>query len=86
MYEAGTESEATMLSFQITNSGNTIQICCDDAGIRSLIEKLTGLIGSADHIHLCSPSCGGRELADLTPFGEKAVGEVIITSGGDPTC
>jgi hypothetical protein len=72
-----------MLSFQVQNSGRTVQIHCDDDGICHLINALTKLRGSGSHIHLWAPSCGGRDLADTTPFGETAVGEVIINHGGD---
>jgi hypothetical protein len=70
-----------MLSFQITNAGRTIQIDCDDAGISTLIDILAKLRGS--HVHLLAPSCGGNDLSDKTPFGEEAIGEVIVSHGGD---
>jgi hypothetical protein len=71
-----------MLSFQIINSSRGIQIDCDDAGIATLIDALKRA-PKRGHVHLCSPSCGGKELSDTTPFGEAAIGEVIITIGGD---
>jgi hypothetical protein len=72
-----------MLSFQLTNENRTIQVLCDDAGISTLIEVLEKLRGSSNHIHLRSPRSGGKLLSDTTPFGEEAIGEVIITHGGD---
>lgn len=74
-----------MLSFQIRPWFNSqaIQIGLDDAGIDLLIETLNSLRGTGSHRHLCAPSAGGHELTDTTPFGEPAVGEVIITHGGD---
>ncbi len=38
---------------------------------------------SGGHTHLWGPSYGGSVLSDVTPFGEPAIGEVIITHGGD---
>lgn len=73
-----------MLSFQIVNNAKAIRIYCDDEGIDRLVAALLRLRGSPDHIHLLGPSAGGRALSDKCPFGEEAVSEVIITSGGDP--
>lgn len=68
-----------MLSFQITNSGQAVQIYCDAEGMATLLKHLAGLIGAhADHRHLLSPSCGGSDLNDTNPWGEKAICEVII--------
>lgn len=72
-----------MVSFAICRSGSEIQIILDDAGIRFLIDKLTSLIGSGSHLHLRAPSEGGTDLQDVTPWNDPAVGEVIISQGGD---
>jgi hypothetical protein len=59
---------------------------CDDRGIDELIGVLEKLRGSGSHIHLRVPSNGGAAsevLSDVTPFGQKAIAEVIITHGGD---
>jgi hypothetical protein len=71
-----------MLSFQIVESFGAplIQVDCDDAGLMTLIEALKR-VPEAGHVHLCSPSSGGKELSDITPFGQPAVGEVVITFG-----
>jgi hypothetical protein len=71
-----------MLSFSITNSGRTIQIDCDDAGISKLIDVLSKLPDSGTHIHLWGPPIA-NDLSTRTPFGNDAVQEVIITHGGD---
>jgi hypothetical protein len=71
-----------MLSFQITNSGREIQIYCDEEGIASFIGSLEKLRSAAGHVHLRTPSNGGRELSERNPWGEEAVGEVVITLGG----
>jgi hypothetical protein len=82
--ETSTAKASDMLSFQIVESSSSqlIQIDCDDAGLATLIEALKR-VPKNGHVHLCSPSCGGKELSDATPFGKPAVGEVIITIGGD---
>jgi len=72
-----------MLSFQIIRDSQAIQIDCDDQGIDLLVETLLKLKGSGSHVHLCAPSHGGNALSDLTPYGEKAINEVIIGHGGD---
>ena len=75
-----------MLSFQLVREGTAIQIECDDRGIDTLIETLRKLRGSGSHIHLWAPSIIGDAsaiLSDLTPFGEEAIAEVIISHGGD---
>jgi len=51
-----------------------------------LVDTLKKLRGSGDHIHLWAPSIIGDKsavLSDETPFGEKAIPEVIISHGGD---
>lgn len=73
-----------MLSFEIVQrfKSEAIQICCDADGLEVLIRALEK-VRAEGHLHLCAPSAGGRELNDVSPFGDKAIGEVIITTGGD---
>ena len=72
-----------MLSFQVIDSGQAIQIACDQQGLATLIGALEKLRSTADHIHLRTPSNGAHELSEQTPWGDEAIGEVIITTGGD---
>jgi len=72
-----------MISFQIKRYGTEIEIEVDDDGIQMLIDTLSGLRGSGSHVHLRAPSAGGSELSDTTAWGSAAVGEVIISHGGD---
>lgn len=73
-----------MLSFQTANEGQTIQVYCDYLGLEKLISVLETLRGNGiGHVHLRSSFNGGDALSDTTPFGENAVGEVIVTVGGD---
>lgn len=71
-----------MLSFQIVNS-QELHICCDDHGMATLIGALEKIRPDGGHVHLRSPSCGGHDLDEETPWREKAVCEVIITWAGD---
>lgn len=72
-----------MLSFQIVQiaQGQAIQIYCDEAGITVLVEALRRA-RETGHVHLWGPSFGSSDLSDKSPFGEPAIGEVIITTGG----
>jgi hypothetical protein len=73
-----------MLSFNLTREGRAIQIECDDSGIDALIGALTK--GSGSHVHLWAPATVGDDfavLSDVTPSGEQAIREVIISHGGD---
>jgi hypothetical protein len=67
-----------MLSFQVIQSGNAIQMHCDSAGVATLLEKLASLLRHPGHAHLCGPSAGGNDLSETSPFGERAVWEVVI--------
>jgi hypothetical protein len=67
-----------MLSFQVIESGNAIQVHCDSAGMATLLETLASLLREPDHIHLRGPSAGGNDLSEQSPYGEKAVWEVIV--------
>lgn len=71
-----------MISFQVLSAGS-IQICCDDEGIDTLVAVLRRLRGSGSHVHLLAPSKGGKDLDDKNPFGDDAVPEVIVTHGGN---
>jgi hypothetical protein len=68
-----------VLSFQMTNSGKTIQIDCDEQGLRVLLDVLAKVRAHGSHMHLCTPSNGGHELSETTPFGEAAIGEVVVS-------
>jgi hypothetical protein len=72
-----------MLSFQIDNAlrnGNEIvRINCDAEGMSVLLKALAAIVGErASHVHLRGPRAGGSELNETTPFGKRAVSEVII--------
>jgi hypothetical protein len=75
-----------MLAFTLTNENRTIQIDCDDAGIDVLVGALLKMKGSGSHIHLRAPERDRDQFAQLssvTPWGDPAIGEVIISHGGD---
>jgi len=75
-----------MLSFKLSNQKRAVEIDCDDAGIELLVSTLLALKGSGSHVHLRAEEAGGGKVAPLssvTPYGESAVLEVIISHGGD---
>jgi len=67
-----------MLSFEVLEDGEKIQILCDKEGLAALLENLGYLVRTGDHVHLRGPSGGGSVLSETTPFGGRAVSEVII--------
>ena len=72
-----------MLSFHMTNEGRELQVYCDDEGMATLIGALEKIRPTGGHVHLRTPSNGGRELSEKNPWGEKAIGEVVFTWTGD---
>jgi hypothetical protein len=70
-----------MLSFKIKQSG-VLQVYLDEQGLQSLIRGIDNARRHG-HTHLCTPSGGGNELDEKTPFGEDPIGEVIIDWEGD---
>jgi len=74
-----------MLSFHIENEGRAIQICCDHDGMAILLEKLATLVRAPSHVHLLTPSCGGKEISETGPFGDPSIPEVIIDFSPDYT-
>jgi hypothetical protein len=69
----------TMLSFEIVQSGKAIQICADEDGLL-LLRKALERVTTAGHLHLLSSANGGNELNDANPWGQAAIGEVIISA------
>jgi hypothetical protein len=68
-----------MLSFEIIESGKTIQIYADSDGLL-LLRKALERVTSASHLHLRSSAKGGKELNDANPWGQAAIGDVIISA------
>lgn len=58
-----------MISFQIKESGKTIEINIDDEGINILIDKLVSLRGSGSHYHPRAFGPAG-ELSRKIPWGD----------------
>ena len=70
-----------MLSFDITQEGRAIQICCDEKGTAILIRALEKLRADGGHVHLLTPGSGayrGLELSAKDPWGRDTIPEVII--------
>ena len=70
------------LSFSIVNGGAAVQLHCDVEGLDALIAKLQEA-RSTGHLHLRSFANGGTLLNDHDPWGDAAIGEVIVSTGGD---
>jgi hypothetical protein len=70
-----------MLSFNVTENGDAIQIICDTRGMGVLMTKLAYLLEQrGGHVHLYAD-----QLSDTSPYGEKAFTEVVIDfMEGDP--
>jgi hypothetical protein len=69
------------LSFTIEREGRTIQVHANSAGIDKFIEALQSL-KQRGHLHLWDTSVGGT-LSDKDPWGNAAVTDVSMTTGGD---
>ena len=67
-----------MLSFEVLDGGQKIQIFCNQDGMARLLENLASLVRHGGHTHLWGPAAGGDALSDVTPFGDPAVAEVVI--------
>lgn len=72
-----------MLTFHITESGKAIQILMDKDGAATLRLAIDKIEREGTHVHLRTPGAGGRQLDELSPFGEPSVSEVVMTFGGD---
>ena len=66
-------SEDTVLSFEVLEDGQKVQIFCDQDGMEILQKALASLVKHGGHTHLMEP-----HLSVVTPFGDRAVGEVVI--------
>jgi hypothetical protein len=65
--------------FEIIDSGRAIQVYCDGEGMATLVAALEKIRSADGHGHLCTPSNGGHELSEKTPYGNDAVREIIVT-------
>ena len=72
-----------MLSFQLANEGRAVEISIDEQGMVVLVRMLERVRADRDHLHFRTPSNGGRELSEKTPWGKDAIGEVIINWVGE---
>lgn len=71
-----------MLSVEIIRNGDAVQVMCDQAGLDQL-RSAVDLLGKNGHVHLSTCSAATFVLSEQTPWGRKAVTEVIFTVGGD---
>ncbi len=67
-----------MLSFELIETGNAIQIFADGEGL-FLLQTALEKVKTSGHVHLRTTANGGKELNDANPWGKATIGEVIIT-------
>lgn len=54
-----------LLSFEISQDGNELEIHCDETGVRDLLAIVQRVLTSRDHEHLMMPAWGGNELTEV---------------------
>ena len=57
-------SERNLLTFELSEDGQELDVHADSAGIAMLMKVLSGLQSATGHEHLMSPSWGGAELSE----------------------
>lgn len=73
-----------MLSFEIADNGETIQIHFDKAGLEILSDTIEQFKkNEVGYVQLYSPHHGGTDLNVTNPWGVKAVSKVLFSIGGD---
>lgn len=69
-----------MISVEENKHLDAIEIHLDADGIDKLIEDLTALREQSTHLHLMTPSWGGRELSEEMHGSNKQINHLIIYS------
>jgi hypothetical protein len=52
-----------MLTFELANDKDELEIHCDKKGLKDFIQILSKVLEKGEHEHLMSPSWGGTELS-----------------------
>jgi hypothetical protein len=66
-----------MITAELFN--DAVELYLDDAGIDALIAQLQSLRGQTTHIHMMTPTWGGKELGEAVRHG-SLVNHLIINS------
>lgn len=53
-----------ILTFELSEDGDELDIHCDEQGLNMLIQSLHRLSNANQHEHLLSPSWGGSQLSE----------------------
>jgi hypothetical protein len=69
-----------MITAELNEQLNAFELHLDRAGIESLIAQLESLKNVDSHLHLMTPSWGGRELAEKAHGSNKLMNRLIIYS------
>ena len=69
-----------MISVELNQRLDAIELHLDKAGIESLILRLVNLRSVDSHIHLMTPAWGGSELGEQPHAANKLINHLIIYS------
>ena len=53
-----------MLTFELTNEEDELEVHFDEEGARQLVQAIQIALSSGDHQHLMTPAWGGAELTE----------------------
>jgi hypothetical protein len=69
-----------MISAELNEKLDAIEIHLDKAGIESLITQLESLKAYDTHIHLMTPSWGGKELSEAAHGSNRLINHLLFYS------
>lgn len=73
-----------MMTVEINEKQQSVEIFVDAAGIDALIRSLTHMRGQRTHDHFMTPSWGGHELAEEVHGANKLVNHLTVYSDVPP--
>ena len=69
-----------MITAELNEQINAVELHLDKAGIESLIAQLESLKAYDSHLHFMTPSWGGKELSEAPHGANKLMNHLIIYS------
>jgi hypothetical protein len=69
-----------MLTAEVNEKLQTIELHVDEEGLNNLIERLRSLKQYDSHAHFMTPSWGGKELGEIAHGANKLMNHLIIYS------